>query len=327
MKNNFIRIIGCAVLVAFGGFSAKAEITALKLGVLKYGTVNWELNVLKHHKLDAKHGLDVEVIGFAGKQASSVALQGGAVDSIVTDWLWTSRQRTAGKAFTFIPYSVSVGALMVDKDSPINAIEDLKGRKIGIAGGPLDKSWLLVRALARKKHGFDLDKAVEKVFGAPPLLSNQLEQGHVDAVLTFWHFAAKLEAKGMRVVVDIGEISRDLGIGVPVPQIGYVFNEEWVKAHPGALKKFNDAIREAKAILGQSDEEWERIRPLTKAKDEATFAALKKGYRAGIPKSWSNVERRAAGKLFAILAEIGGKKLVGPSDKIAEGTFAESVSY
>ena len=80
MKNNFIRIIGCAELVAFGGFSAKAEIAALKLGVLKCGTVNWALDVLKQHKLDAKHGLDVEVIGFAGKQASSVALQGGQIN-------------------------------------------------------------------------------------------------------------------------------------------------------------------------------------------------------------------------------------------------------
>lgn len=327
MKSQIIRFFGAIVISMLFGFSANAEMTTLKLGVLKFGTVNWELNVLKHHQLDVKHGLDLQVSGFAGKQASSVALQGGAVDSIVTDWLWTSRQRAEGKGFTFIPYSVSVGALMVAADSPINSIEDLKGRKIGIAGGPLDKSWLLMRALANKQHGLDLNKNVEKVFGAPPLLSRQLEDGNVDAVLTFWHFAAKLEAKGMRRVVDVGQIARDLGIGAKVPQIGYVFNDDWVKAHPGKLKKFNDALLEAKAILGWSNKEWDRIRPLTKAKDEATFNALKKGYRDGIPTSWGPNERQEAGKLFAILSEIGGSKLVGPGKSIEKGTFAKSVTY
>jgi len=321
------RITATAVLFSFFAVSAKAETVPLKLGVLKFGTVNWELNVLKHHKLDAKHGLDVQVNGFAGKQASSVALQGGAVDSIVTDWLWTSRQRAEGKGFAFIPYSVSVGALMTANGSPIESIEDLPGRKIGIAGGPLDKSWLLMRALASEKHGLDLEKSVEKVFGAPPLLSRQLEDGNVDAVLTFWHFAAKLEAKGMRRVVDVGQIARELGIGAQVPQIGYVFNDDWVKAHPGKLKKFNDALLEAKAILGWSNKEWERIRPLTKAKDDATFEALKKGYRDGIPTSWGDREREEAAKLFGILAEIGGVKLVGPGKGIEKGTFAESVTY
>ncbi|MBC8269199.1 MAG: ABC transporter substrate-binding protein [Rhodospirillaceae bacterium] len=324
---KIFHIIGLAVVISLSAVSAKAESVNLKLGVLKFGTVNWELNVLKHHKLDTKHGLDVQVSGFAGKQASSVALQGGAVDSIVTDWLWTSRQRTEGKGFTFIPYSVSVGALMVNADSPIHSIKDLPGRKLGIAGGPLDKSWLLMRALASEKHGLKLDKSVEKVFGAPPLLSQQLEDGKVDAVLTFWHFAAKLEAKGMRRVVDIGQIASDLGIAAQVPQIGYVFNDNWVSSHPGALKKFNTALLEAKAILGKSDQEWERIRPLTKAKDDATFAALKKGYRAGIPSSWGGHERKEAAKLFSILAKIGGAKLVGPGKKIEKGTFAESVTY
>ena len=32
---------------------ARAEPPRLRLGVLKYGTVNWEINVIKHHALDA----------------------------------------------------------------------------------------------------------------------------------------------------------------------------------------------------------------------------------------------------------------------------------
>jgi NitT/TauT family transport system substrate-binding protein len=43
----------------------------------------------------------------------------------------------------------------------------LAGGKIGIAGGPLDKSWLILRAWAQQMHGMDLAAGTEQVY-APP---------------------------------------------------------------------------------------------------------------------------------------------------------------
>src|SRR3546814_4565471 len=86
---------------------------------------------------------------------------------IVSDWLWVSRQRAEGKPFTFVPFSSAVGSLMVPADSPIRSLADLKGKKIAIAGGPLDKGWLLLRGLTERRHGFDPATAGEPVFGAP----------------------------------------------------------------------------------------------------------------------------------------------------------------
>ncbi len=81
---------------------------------------------------------------------------GGAVDAIVEDWLFVSRQRSDGVPLTFIPYSSNVGAVMVKADSPIATLADLKGKKLGIAGGPLDKGWLMLQAYAKEKDGLDL---------------------------------------------------------------------------------------------------------------------------------------------------------------------------
>lgn len=60
------------------------------MGVLKFGTVSWELDTIKHHGLDAAEGIDLQVVELASNQATQVALQGGAVDMIVSDWLWVS---------------------------------------------------------------------------------------------------------------------------------------------------------------------------------------------------------------------------------------------
>jgi len=81
---------------------------------------------------------------------------------------------------------------MVAADAPTRSLGDLKGKKLGVAGGPLDKSWLLLRASALRS-GIDLKSEASIVYGAPPLLAQKALQGEIDATLTFWNFSAALE--------------------------------------------------------------------------------------------------------------------------------------
>ncbi len=91
----------------------------------------------------------IEKVELANPEAGKIALQAGAVDMIVTDWIWVSRMRSEGKDFTFYPYSTASGSLMVPEKSAIRSLADLKGKRLGIAGGELDKNWLLLQALAK----------------------------------------------------------------------------------------------------------------------------------------------------------------------------------
>ena len=96
----------------------------------------------------AQAGLDIETTELASTEAGKVALKGGSADLILSDWLWVARERALGDDLVFYPYSSTLGAVMVPANSPIKDIADLKGKKLGVAGGPLDKSWLLLQALA-----------------------------------------------------------------------------------------------------------------------------------------------------------------------------------
>ena len=306
--------------------AAAENIGVLRLGVLGFGTVNWELDVIKHHGLDEERSFTLAVEGFAGNQATKVALQGDAVDGIVSDWFWVSRQRAEGQNFVFIPYSSTVGALMTPPDSDIRSLEDLKGRKIGVAGGELDKSWLLVQAVARERHGIDLADEVEAIFGAPPLLNEKIETGELDAVLNYWHFCARLEAKGYDRLIGVNDAAKELGIASDVPQLGYVFHEDFANENPELIEAFADASRAAKALM-QTDEEWERLREKTKAADDATLETLKARFQEGIPLSWGEVERADAAALYDLMAKLGGEELVGSSPVLVDGTFWPNVTY
>ncbi len=313
-----------AMFLAAGLSTAKAEsLKKIRIGALQFGTVNWELDVIKHLGLAEKEGVDMEVVPLASKNAAAVALQGGAADVIVTDWFWVSRQRAEGRDYSFAPYAVIAGGLMVHADSEIKTIEDLRGKSIGIAGGPVDKSWLLLRAYSKEIMNDDLLSLVEPVYGAPPLLNRLVEKGDFPAVLTFWHYQARLKAKGLKAIIDIGEVLAQLGIKPGIPIVGWVFNEEWARENEATLKGFLRASAAAKKILAESDKEWLRLESegLIKPEDNATLVALRDGYREGIPQHFGTEEVTAAKNLYHILSKIGGTKLVGSSKELSPGTF------
>jgi NitT/TauT family transport system substrate-binding protein len=319
-----LTLAGAGLLA--GARAQSAALGTLRVGVLQFGTVMWELDVIKHHGLDLAHGFELAVQPFGGNDAADVALMGGAVDAIVEDWLWVSRQRSNDALLTFVPYSSSVGALMSRGDSDLVRLEQLAGTKIGIAGGPLDKSWLILQGYARQA-GFDLANQAEPVYAAPPLLNEKLKSGELDSILNYWHWCARLEAEGHRRILSVADALEALGIPASTPQLGYVFQEDWATAHPEPIAAFTSASRVAKQILDGSDAEWERIRPLTRAENDETLNAFKRRYREGIVREWGEAQREAAGRLFILLAELGGERLVGRSTELAPGTFWSGVSY
>ena len=304
-----------------------AEPGVLKVGVLKFGTVNWELDVIKNHKLDEREGFTLEILPFGGNDAADVALMGDAVDAIVEDFLFVSRQRADGVPLTWIPYSSSIGAVMVKADGPVQALADLKGRRIGVAGGPLDKGWLMLQAYGRDKAGIDLVKDAEPVYGAPPLLTEKFKSGELDAVLNYWHFAARLEAEGSRRLIEGGQVQEAFGVPASTPQLGYVLKQEFADQNTALVDAFARASRAAKELMKTSDAEWRRLMPVTRAESDAVQDAFMRRYREGIVESWGEKERQAAADLFRVLAKLGGEKLVGKGETLAPGTFWPNVSY
>lgn len=293
----------------------------IRIGVLAYGTVNWELKVMQLNKIAQKNGIELEVKKLASKNGVSIALQAGAVDVIVSDYIWVSRQRASGADFTFYPYSKAIGGIYVRPELNINNIMDLRENSLGISGGAVNKTWLITRAYTKFKYGKDLKKYIKPTFAAPPILNKKVLDKSLAGAINFWHYNAKLKAQGMKELIDLKTMLSEMDIKNDSPLIGWVFSEKFAKQNKKTINAFLQSSYETKQLLNNSDEQWLRIKKSMKAKNDNIYKALVKGYRDGIPKTFGVDEKLAAKKVFDILVKEGGSKLVGNSKTLEKGTF------
>jgi NitT/TauT family transport system substrate-binding protein len=292
----------------------------IRIAAQKTGTLAWELDVIRAHGLDKAADLDLQVVELASTEAGKIALRSGSADMIVSDWLWVGRERALGDNLVFYPYTSTIGAIMTPDNSPIADIADLKGRKLAIAGGPLDKSWLLLQAVARR-GGLDLKSQATIVYGAPPLLSEKALQRESDATLTFWNFCADLEGKGFRRAIDMEAIERRLGAEGPVAMVGYAFDAGWAARNRAAVARYLAIAAKAKEILAGSEDEWTRLAPRIGVTGKAALDIYRKRYGEGIPRRPVRDEENDARALYHVLAELGGPELVGPARELDKGTY------
>jgi NitT/TauT family transport system substrate-binding protein len=323
MTLTHLRLLVLVLLAAIPGIApaSAGELPAVRIGVLKFGTVNWELDVLRRHGLDRAHGIEVQPLELAGKDGTAVALQGGAVDVILTDWLWVARRRALGGDYTFVPHSHATGGLMVREDAGIKLLADLKGRRLGVAGGPVDKSWLVLRAFAKKTAGLDLARDAEPVFGAPPLLNETLKKGDIPAAINFWQYNARLPQSGYVELVRLEDMLPELGLSPDTPLLGWVFSERWAAANAPAVRGFLAAAKEARARLAASPEEWREIAPLTGADGPEMLERLRQAYRRGVAGSEPADVGGAAQRLLDLLIQFGGIDEAPADGRVPPGTF------
>ncbi|QFS88481.1 MULTISPECIES: ABC transporter substrate-binding protein [unclassified Marinobacter] len=266
------------------GYSREpAGLPVLSISVLQFGTAHWELDHLQHRKLDQKNGYRLDLKLVANLPASRLAVTSGSVHGAVADLLWAQSRFQAGTPYLYVPFSSQIGDIVVPEASAIRSVADLAGKRIGVAGGPDSKGWVLLTKVA-ERQGIDLARDARVQFAAPPLLNQALKREQVDAIVTYWHFSARLRGEGgWRSAFGMADLLRALDLEPNLPVLGYVFPSEWAQQHAGLIERFARSLQQAKAELAGEPSHWQRLRPLMGQSTEAVFEALRDGFVAGTP--------------------------------------------
>lgn len=324
-RRGMLAATGGALCAALSASSAGAQARgAVRLGILQFGTAAWALAAMGVLGFDTANGLVLEPRRAASSDAGRLAFLAGAVDGVVSDLLWAARLKAEGRDLVYLPFSTAEGAVMAPAGASVKRLSDLAGARLGVGGGPLDKNWLLLQAYARA-GGLDLARAARLAFGAPPLLAAKLEQGELDAALLYWTFAARLEAKGFTRLIGMDAVLAGFGIAAPPALVGYVFDGAFARGQPATLSAFAAASGATLAALSDAGASgtaaWAAARGVMQAGDDATFAALRRGFIAGIPHLPPAADRAAAARLFAVLVAQGGEALLGPVRGLPEDLY------
>jgi len=298
---SFSLFVGIALSHATEIKDKQADLPKVRVGVLVSGSVHWQIETLKSFNFDRQNGIEVVTVPLASVNALLVALQGDAVDVIVSDWVWVAKQRNRNKEFMFYPFSTSIGGMVAPVASEIKGINDLIGKKIGVAGGPEGKSWLLLTAYARDKYNIDLEQQAQVKFVAPPLVNALLKRNQIDVGLNYWHFNSVLDKSRYTEVLSGQDILKAIGVSAKVPMLGWVFQKNWANKDSARINGFLNAAYLAAQKLDKSNDAWVNITHLLKPEQKEHSLALRDAFRNGIVQDFDNSDIENIKAIFKIL--------------------------
>lgn len=232
-------ILAAAVTLTVGATTpASADGQKLRIGVQKYGTlIVLQAKGTLERRLAAL-GVGVEWREFPGGPQLLEALTAGAIDFGTTGEAPPVFAQAAGSPLVYVgvePSAPRGEAILVPKDSPIDSVADLRGKRVALNKGS-NVHFLLVEALA--KAGLAPDD-IHSIFLAPADARAAFESGSVDAWVIWDPFlAAAQQATGARTLADGS---------------GLVANYQFYLAFRGYAQAHADILRAVAAEIAATD--------------------------------------------------------------------------
>ena len=196
--------------------------------------------------------------------------------------------RSEGKDLIVI-YGVfsPVNMVFVRKDSPIRTLTDLKGKKLGIFGGPSSTTFAFLAVLAKNWYGIDLFKEAELVTAPAPALAELLGKGDIDAALLGTVESIQTFAQDRyRVLADLSaEYKAHQGGRAPAHVI-VATNEEFAKAHPDIVRDYLKAYQNAQQYVHAHPEVWDEYAASIKMDNPAERALLREKMGPNLVERW-----------------------------------------
>ncbi|MFC9973356.1 ABC transporter substrate-binding protein [Spirillospora sp. NPDC127200] len=245
-----VLALALAATAACGGDEPKSanglEKSEITIGTMPVGdTAPLQLAISKG--LFKAEGLKVKTQVIAGGSQAVPKLKGGQLDISFGNYvsLFSAaakndfKPKVLAEAFQSGP---KTHVLLVPKDSKIQSVKDLAGKKIGV-NTKRNISTLLVRAAA-KPAGVELDEDKNFVEIAPPAMEAALKSKSVDAVQAIEPFGTQIQSSlGARLLADMST-----GPTADFPIAGYASSEKFATDNPKTVAAFQRAMAKAQGM-------------------------------------------------------------------------------
>jgi NitT/TauT family transport system substrate-binding protein len=233
-----------AATLALGAGGALAQGQKLRVGSLKIASLT-NVDVAQKTGIFTRNGLDVEVIQFRSGNEAIAAQRGGHVDIVLSIPGTAMNANERGFDLVLIAQNETAqaqgpgsGALLVLKDSGLNSVSQLAGKKIATSN--LHSQYHVAIATVLRKHGVDTSKVtfLELPFSSHPdaLKSKQID---VSACLDPW--TTQMRTGGYAKVLAWNYVE-----SIPEQPIGaWYARADFVKSNADTVARFAKSIRDS----------------------------------------------------------------------------------
>lgn len=237
LRRSLVALFAAAI--SFGAITqaqaAADNKSVLRIGYQKYGTlVLLKANGALEKRLAAK-GIEVKWTEFPGGPQLLEGLNVGSVDFGTTGETPPVFAQAAGADLLYVafePPAPTSEAILVPKDSPIESVAELKGKKVALNKGS-NVHYLLVRAL--EEAGLKYSD-IQPVYLPPADARAAFERGSVDAWVIWDPFQAAAEQQlQARTLVD--------GKGLVSNHQFYLATRPYAEQHPEVIEALVEEIR------------------------------------------------------------------------------------
>jgi len=232
----------------------------LRIDVVSTGTQAIPPYVIQKMDLASKYGIDLQIHDNSGAWGSEwTAMKTDEVDCIITAWTYSVMNYRDKETVCVAPMFAWGNSMITNVNSGIKTLADIKNINLGVyQTTALD--WVLMCAAAEKEYGFSPANECEISEAAASLLGGMLQQGNIDAALSYADTNVILGAEAdYEVIFSMKDCLDTLGLNAETPFLFYTFSKEYYEAHPEVVEAFVEMYKEAYDILMTDDDIWADI--------------------------------------------------------------------
>ena len=318
--NAYLLVSMALVSSCTSGQSDSAAGRRFTLGVIP-GAQDFITFVMESQGLFEKYDLHPEKIQMLRPASLHLMIAERRVDVGFAGFTTMAIARSQGKDVIVIHGIFSpVNLVFVPHDSPLRSLADLKGKKLGIFGGPGSATLTFLSVIAKQWYGLDVLESMEVVSAPGPALAHLLDQGEVDAALMGTTESLKFGARRTyRVLVDLsGEYKKHHG-RAPA-HVTVATNEAFSTAHPDVLEDFLKVYQEAVTYVRSHPDIWADYGKQIDMAGEADVAALREKMAPSLVSEWDATQIELQTEYLKLAQEVLGENVLAaiPEDLIRD---------
>ncbi|MBI2369068.1 MAG: ABC transporter substrate-binding protein [Deltaproteobacteria bacterium] len=300
------------LLVARDGLSRADAAPAQKFrfGTLP-GTTEFILFVMERERFLQQEGVELEKVRVLNPAPLHTLLVERKVDVGYAGFSAMAVARAQGRDMVVI-FGVNSPAnvVVVPKASPVRTVADLRGKKIGLFGGPGAMTSAMLFVIGKRWHGIDLQKEAELVTAPGPALAGFLEKGQVDAALVGTTESITFPLTGKyRVLLDIGK-EWEARKGRAPAKVTFGPNEAFAREHGEALRAFLRAYVRAVEHVRRNPAIWREYAGQIKVTSEEAIRAMQTRWSEAYLDRWDREQIEVQMDFLQAAVEVLGPRFL-----------------